>query len=389
MDIRKLSAFLLSSLLALGAYDNIDEALKNGITKGSVGLFSDYYDPFATRIADNFAMRDESYVALTMGLQYRSAFYKNMRLSVGFGAAFSLWQWHKNDINLDFDSSAPILLKDTYLEYFDGDTAIKAGRFFLENEWSSNQVDGFWIRNRSLENLLLELYWINSYGDVTSTSMSSFARYNPNWSGYTYASAKYNYTSKSWEFYAKVYTGFAYSVNYVLGAGAGFEYKFGKSKLGISLNTAGSFEFSNGAEGGDGVDFNTEFYVNTPMLEFSLGYIQTGKDSGWGSLDRINNTISPLGVGNVLDSSFALNTSVIYAGISGTFDQVTLGLLYGVGLFTSPLIGGNHIQNEVDVSLGFNLTNNVGMFFNIYNTHLSNEAIPNVIQIQGGINLSF
>lgn len=402
MDIKKFSLTLFASLLTLGAYDNIDEALKNGITKGEVGLYTDYYDPFATTIADNFGMNDASYVALTMGLQYRSAFYKNIRLSVGFGSAFALWQWHRNsiwnndpsnvrkgDINLDFDSTAPILLKNTYLEYFDGDTSIKAGRFFLENEWVSNQVDGFWVRNRSLENLLLELYWLDSYGDVNSTCMSAFSSYNPNWSGLTYAAAKYNLTTKDWEFWAKLYTSFAYSVNYVLGAGTGFEYKFSKSKIGLSLNAAGSFEFSNGASGGDGADFNMEFFVEGGGFEFNLGYIQTGKDNGWGSLNRINNTISPLGVGNVLDSSFALNTSVIYAGVSGTFDQITVGLLYGVGIFTSPLIGGNHLQNEVDVAFEFNFTNNVSMFANFYNTHLSNDAIPNVIQFQGGLTLSF
>lgn len=415
MDIKKFSLTLFASLLTLGAYDNIDEALKNGVTKGSIGLYSDYYDPFATGIAmadsarrakifQENNLQDASYVALTMELQYRSAFYKNMRFSVGFGSAFSLWQWHKNsswnmgdgvyqngDINLDFDSSNPILLKDTYLEYFDGDTAIKAGRFFLQNEWVSNQVDGFWVRNRSLENLLLELYWIDSYGDVTPTLMSALTRYNPNWSGLTYAATKYNYTSKSWEFWAKAYTSFAYSVNYVLGAGAGFEYKFSKSKIGLALNAAGSFEFSNGVSGGDGADFDMKFYVEAAGLEFSLGYIQTGKDSGWGSLNRINNTISPLGVENVLNSDYALDTSVFYAGLGGTFDQVTLGLLYGVGLFTSPskLGGGRHIQNEVDFAMGFNFTNNVSAFINVYNTHLANDAIPNVIQIQGGINLSF
>lgn len=400
MDMKKLSLSFLLSVLSLSAYDNIDEALKNGVTKGSIGLFSDYYDPFATGISMTDSARrakifqennlqDASYVALTMELQYRSAFYKNMRFSIGFGSAFSLWQWHKDDINLDFDSSAPVLLKDTFLEYFDGDTAIKAGRFFLQNEWVSNQVDGFWVRNRSLENLLLELYWIDSFGDVKGTSMSSFTRYNPNWSGLTYAATKYSLTTKNWEFWAKLYTSFAYSVNYVLGAGAGVEYKFSKSKIGLTLNSAGSFEFSNGDDRGEGVDFDAKFYVEGAGVLFSLGYIQTGKDSGWGSLNKINNTISPLGVGNVLDSSFALNTSVIYAGLSGTFDQVTLGLIYGVGLFTSPLIGGDHIQNEVDFAIGFSFTNNVSAFINVYNTHLGNDAIPNVIQIQGGINLSF
>lgn len=389
MDIKKFSSFILASLLTLGAYDNIDEALKNGVSKGDVSFYSDYYDPFATKIADNFGMKDQGYVALTMGLQYRSAFYKNMRLSVGFRAAYPLWQWHKDDINLDFDSSNPILLKDTFLEYFDGDTAIKAGRFFVRNEWASNQVDGFWVRNRSLENLLLELYWIDSYGDVTPTSMSALTRYNPNWSGLTYAATKYSLTAKDWEFWTKIYTSFAYSVNYVLGAGVGLEYRFLKSKIGLILNSAGSFEFSNGDSRGDGADFDAKFYVEGAGVMFSFGYIQTGKESGWGSLNRINNTISPLGVGKVLDSSFAVNTSVIYAGLSGTFDQVTLGLLYGVGLFTSPIIGGDHIQNEVDFTVGFNFTNNVSAFINVYNTHLGNDAIPNVIQIQGGFTLSF
>ena len=118
------------------------------------------------------------------------------------------------------------MLKDTFLEYFDGDTSIKAGRFFLSNEWVSNQVDGFWVRNRSLENLLLEMYWLYSYGDVTPTSMSALTRYNPNWSGLTHLAAKYNLTTKDSELWSKLSTRIAYAVNYLLGAGGGGEYKF-------------------------------------------------------------------------------------------------------------------------------------------------------------------
>lgn len=412
MALKKFFSFALFSLGAM-AYDSIDEALKNGITQGSVGSLNNYLKPNYNDPALN--MQDAYYNAITMGMIYRSAFYKNMRLSVGFRAAYPVWQWHRNsnwglssgentyikrgDMSLDFDPFYRVLLDDTYLEYFDGDTSIKLGRFYLENEWASNQVDGFWIRNRSLESLMLEFFWIKEYAEITPIKMTAFVQPEPHKSGYFYTAAKYYFQDLFW---TKFYLFSAYSVALGIGMSANMEYKFSSSKIGLTLNTARSFEFANGAKwlnaqrsikGGDGIDFDAKFYVesklNHTLLGFNLGYIQTGKYSGWGSLNQLNNTISPLGIGNVFKHGI-LDTSLFYATLYTSIDSVSLALLYGSASFIKQSLGLKHYrQNEIDLMMKFNFSQNVSAFLNLYNTHLGNIAIPNATQFQAGLTLSF
>lgn len=410
-----LKRFLLPPLLALPilAYDSIDEALKNGITQGDVGFVTDYLTP-SYKDSANY-IQEAYYLAVTMGITYRSAFYKNMRLSVGFRAAYPLWQLHKDtiwgisagdpsriqkgDMALDFDPFNRVLLSDTYLEYFDGDTSIKGGRFFVENEWMSNQVDGLWVRNRSLQDLMLEFLWIGQYGEVTPTTMTAFMEPEPHHSGYFYTAAKYYFRDIFW---AKFYMFSAYSVAFGMGTSANVEYKFSSSKVGLTLNTAGSFEFENGSKwldstrtirGGDGIDFDAKFYIEGKVkgvtIGLDLGYIQTGKYSGWGSLDFLNSTASPLGLGYVFNDGI-VDTSLFYANLYTTFDAITLSLLYGTASFVNKSLGVKHYrQNEIDFTMGFNFTNNVSAFFNVYNTHLGNVAIPTTTEVQAGIKLSF
>lgn len=414
MALKKILALPILLNFSVLAYDSIDEALKNGITQGDIGFYTDYLKRKYNEPLSN--IQDAYYLALTMGIKYRSAFYKNMRLSVGFRAAYPIWQWHQNslwgpsntdpsyiqkgDMSLDFDPLNRVILSDTYLEYFDGDTGIKTGRFLISNEWINKQVDGLWIRNRSLENLMLEFYWLGRYGNASATGIQSFAEPEPHHSGYFYTAAKYYLKDLLW---VKFYMFSAYSVAFGMGASTNVEYKFSSSKIGLTLNTAGSFEFSNGSKwitngnrrisGGDGIDFDSKFYVEGNVknvsIGFNLGFIQSGKYSGWGSLNLINNTISPLGIGNVFNAGI-VDTSLFYATLYTTIDKISLSLLYGTASFKNKFSDSqSHRQNEVDLTMRFNLTNNASAFFNIYNTHLGNSIIPNTTQIQAGFALSF
>lgn len=409
MALKKLLplAFVLQSM----AYDSIDEALKNGITQGEVGLLANYLKPNYDEAIYN--MQNAYYNAVTMGIHYRSAFYKNMRLSVGFQAAYPLWQWHKNstwgystgennyikkgDMSLDFDPFYRVLLRDTYLEYFDGDTDIKIGRFYVENEWASNQMDGLWIRNRSLESLMLEFYWIQQYAEITPIKMTALTQ--PHRSGYFYTAVKYYFEDIFW---SKFYMFSSYSIAFGMGVSANAEYKFSSSKVGLTLNSARSFEFANGAKwldegrsilGGDGIDFDIKAYIESKLsnvsLGFNLGYIRSGKYSGWGSLNRLNDTISPLGIGNVFKEGI-LDTSLFYGTLYAKIDAIDIALLYGSASFLKQALATNRYrQNEVDLIMSFHFSDNVSAFLNLYNTHLGDHAIPNATQFQTGLTLSF
>ena len=90
----------LLAQVALG-FESIDEALKNGVSKGDVILYGNYVGlqkGGATTIGDeslglaHYAyLGNLGYLMGNVGLSYTSGFYKNFRASIGFRAVASFY----------------------------------------------------------------------------------------------------------------------------------------------------------------------------------------------------------------------------------------------------------------------------------------------------------
>ena len=92
---------LALSVQASFGFESIDEALKNGVSKGDVILYGNYVGlqkGGATAIGDeslglaHYAyLGNLGYLMGNVGLSYTSGFYKNFRASIGFRAVASFY----------------------------------------------------------------------------------------------------------------------------------------------------------------------------------------------------------------------------------------------------------------------------------------------------------
>lgn len=399
-NLSQIIFFLIFSSSYSLAYDSIDEALKNGVSKGDVIFYGDYQGlnkGIATTLTPNNIatysyLGNTGYLQGSVGLSYTSGFYKYIRAAIGFRAGTSFWNVHKNlitpygkgDSSKDFFIQNQATLAESFFEYFDGDTNIKAGRFTIPNEWINTMSDGIWIRNRSIENLMLEGFWVNDYGRVAYYQMTSFEKINPySKFGLLNLAAKYYITEG---LTIKAYTFFTPKIFTALGASIDGRFNISDFFIGGNIGYAYSFEgkpiYSGYIHNASAID--AKIFFGMKYFEIAGGYIHTSKDSGWGNMGIMGDSIDPFFVWGGRAVKTQPNANLIYGTISANVERFKFSLTYG-----STSYGTSSRQNEVNFSTEIGFTNNVFGVLNILNTHKDATNIPNTTQVNGGIRLSF
>lgn len=398
------------------AYDSIDEALSNGISSGDVTIYSNYTngkDMPLNKAKNEF--NESAYMAGSVGLAYHSAFYKYLRLAISFravGVAYeqnrdSIWSANNlannpnrygiGDASRDFYMNDRTMLGQSYMEYFDGDTSIKAGRVFASFEWADRLIDGVWVRNRSLPNILIEGFWVKNHGYVQYNKMTGFYDINPHSNlGLSNISIKYVLGDA---FEIKTYGIFNPQIFYALGAKASLRYETSQSYIGISGHFATSKEERYGrANGEQGNGYNADFkaFVGVKnQAEASAGYITTGANVGWGSLNSLGNNISPFFMWGGRALLEGVDTSLWYGKVMFNIDRVSFAIVYGGSKFRtlkklSEPKGAFDSVNEVNLLLDFGFTEHISALLNVLNTHGGNEIYyPHMTNATLGIKMAF
>lgn len=131
---RILLVFALTTIPLVAKYVSLDEAFKNGISRGDAIVYN-----VGTK-----------YVNGSVGIGYTTGFYYAVRGAISFRAMKFFYGSQRR--GRDFYSDSLVVLDQSFVEYFDGDTAIKAGRFLPISYFANNLIDGVWVRNGSFEN---------------------------------------------------------------------------------------------------------------------------------------------------------------------------------------------------------------------------------------------
>lgn len=398
--VLKILVLFFLGLVDLGAYDSIDEALKNGVSKGDLIFYGDYQKlhsgDFGSITPNNIAtysyLGDTSYLLGTVGLSYVSGFYKNIRAAIAFRASTPLYNnntslltpFGKGDSSKDFFSDNQVNLAESYLEYFDGDTNVKAGLFTIPSEWINTMSAGIWVRNRSFSDLMLEGFWANSYGRVKYYQMTGFKDINPySEVGLFYFGSKYYFTQN---FTIKAYMFFTPKIFTALGTRVEGRHDFLYVYMGGNIGYAYSFEGIQKYSGyeHDAFAFDTKIFLGMKYFEVTGGYIHTSKESGWGNLGLMGDNIEPFFVWAGKAIKTQKNGNLIYGTIRSNLDRLRFSLTYA-----STSYGLGSRQNEVNFSTEIDFTQNITVILNILNTHKDAVSIPNTTQINGGVKFSF
>lgn len=412
----KIALATLFCASTLFGYDSIDEALENGVSSGDITLYGNYTDGrrvIAGGVKDDFS--NAGYMVGSVGLSYHSAFYKYLRVAVSFRALGVAYEDDKNsqwasapllnnpnrygngDASRDFYMNDRTMLGQSYIEYFDGDTSIKAGRVFVDSEWSDRLIDGVYVRNRSLPNALIEGLWVRNQGFVQYNKMTGFYNINPhNTLGLTQLSFKYLLGDMA---SIKFYGAANPEISYTAGVKATIRYETSKSYLGASGHFATSFEQQYGVLKGDrGNGYNTDiriFVGVNDMAEASGGYIGTGANIGWGSLNTLGNSISPFFMWGGRALLEGADASLWYGKVMFHIDRVSFAVVYGGTKFRPryELSGGEKPYdrvNEVNLLLDFGFTEHLSAILNVLNTHGGSQRYyPHTTNANLGIKLAF
>lgn len=416
----------LCFLLCVGyvwAYDTIDDALKNGISNGDVVLYGSNTSISSGSAIAGSDLSKNSYVAGSVGLAYRSGFYKSWRFMISFRAAEAFYEADKNslwlddinspnrsgstgDASKDFYSGYRAMLGQSYLEYFDGDTSVRAGRIFIKNEWADRLIDGISVRNKSLQNTMIEAFWAKSSGYVQYNKMTGMYNLNPHNSiGLLHASIQHTFGDI---FLLKAYGIFTPSIFNAAGLKASLKYEVSNSYMGASANFTTSFEGAHSLVGnttGNGLVFDVRAFVGVKDfigsmrngLEISGGYIMSGAN-GIGSLNIIGNNVSPFFMWGGRAFLLGSDTSLAFGKINFSIDRISLALVYGSTRFHNPYSFGtlNRIQgsydrvNEVNVLLEFGVSEHSSLLLNVLNTHGGKHIYyPHTTAVNLGVKLAF
>lgn len=405
-------AFLMSLFVPSVAFESIDDALKNGVSKGDLIFYGNYIGGLSgtqTTVGNKQAglasygyLGNMGYFLGNVGLGYTSGFYKNFRASISFRAMASFYDSNKGigSVKEDFFNANQAALAESFMEYFDGDTSIKLGRIDIKNEWVNTLSDGIWVRNRSLENLLIEAFWAYDFGRIDYYAMTNFAR--PSKAGVYYVGAKYYFLDD--KLTLKAYTYFAPPIFTAVGGNFQADFEIGE-KFALQARSGGAYSFehkdalqvvkSNGRYDGGAFYLQGNFSMKN-TFEVAAGYVLSGYKAGWGSLGILGDDISPFFVwgGRVLKTQ--PNSNLIYAKISARLKRFNFFVAYG-GTFYDALEststnGTKRVkskQNEVNAGFEIWFSDNVIGVINVLNTHLDSRGVPTLTQVNGGLRLAF
>lgn len=381
------------------------EALRGGEKSGDINLLFDFYRTSPQRgMQNNGIFQNSSYLATSFGLYYKSAFYGYFRLHLGFRGALPLWEQSKKtqfsggkgSAARDFWDNNIAMIARSYLEYFDGDTGIKAGRIEDKTDMIDKHFDGVWISNKSAGWLLVDMIYLNQVGRVLDRELSGFEKFmryeNVDGVVQTKGNSRFGgayYLGLTFELFEwlklkaygltspKIYSFVAGKIDinttyFLLNAGfvGGFEHKNGI----VRTQNNGHWSYLAHADMGGKYESQWgQFYA-------TMGYRGTEHSGGIGSLNYTGNSFNPFFYfsGTALENAKALH--LVYGKLGFKVDFLDIYLAYGYNFFKGDLErkdSANNAQGEVNFYMDWRFSEWTSVIISLLNTHGAKNGVPN------------
>lgn len=413
--MRWINAMIIGVSLVFG-YENIDDALSNGISNGDVVFYGVHTSD--TTSQQGISNVNAGYGAGSIGLAYRSEFYKNLRFMISFRASSMFYQLHtdsiwgddmnspnregsKGDGSMDFYASYRTMLGQSYIEYSNGKTSVQAGRIFAKGQWADRLIDGIFISNKSLPDTLIEVFWAKNNGYVQYNKMTAMGNVNPyNIIGLLGVRLKHSFFGEILSL--EGFYNSAPSIFNAFGVKLNTKYTHSSAYVGGSLSVSSTLEGSNSLKGNskDSFVFDMRVYLGVKDifessangLELSGGFIQSGSN-GIGSLNIIGNNVSPFFMWGGRAFLLGDEASLGFGKINFTINRISLALVYGTTRFMLPNATQSVVfdrVNELNALCEFGISEHFMLLFNLLNTHGGNKLYyPHQNALHFGLKLSF
>ena len=379
---RNYISLVVAAMVATGlnAADTLEDALKSGKITGDVSVFFEGRN--VTNGTPDTYYANTGWAVGSVGLGYKTGSYNNFSAAIGFRAAAPLWEDNKHfqtghgtgDSTERIYEDDRVLLGNLYLEYDDGKTLVRVGRQEMLTEWLGKYNDGVRITNKSIDNLTLDLFWTQRQSRVYFKEMWGATDRNKDNGGVYNVGATYQ-TPVGLEL--KVYGLYADEIFSAVGAKAKYSTKINNTELGGTLHYAQTNEKQANVE--DGKMFEATLFAKANGYTGTLGYVQTGKKNGWGSINIAGDYPTvPFEEG---DAMYEKDVKTFYGMINTNIQQFDLTVLYGTTEFTSKATNQRGRQDEVSVWASYPLTKSLTATLIYDRTFGASSIIPTVEQV--------
>ncbi|WP_332444430.1 Opr family porin [Wolinella succinogenes] len=369
---------------------SLEEAIKGGSASGDV---TNYYEKRSVKKGTpSTYYNNTAYDVGSIGLNYKTAAFHNVSVAVGFRAAQSLWESDKNfttahgkgDSTERIYEGDEVLLGNAYLEYNDGETIVRAGRQEMITDWVGKYNDGIRITNNSIKNLQFDLIWLQNQGRVYSKEMWGFKSRNKEKGGYYNAGVTFD-TGVGLK--AKVYGMYAKDVFSGEGIKLTYDRQIEDLNFGLMAHYATSNEEKEKrGKGEDGKIFEGSAYVKAYDIKTTIGYVKTGKESGWGSLNFAGDQVVPFEEG---DAMYERNAETYYLMMGTSLNKLNLTALYGSTKFDAGADSKRVTQDELSIWASYPITKALAALVIYDRTFKGHESIPTIEQIGLGLSYKF
>ena len=381
-------ALLAALASAAFAGNSFDQAFKDGKFSGDLSVFSE--TRHVNKGEKSIYYNNTSYVVGSVGLNYETAPLYDFKLVTGFRAAAPFWQRNKNlrtlhgkgDSTERIYENDRVLLSNLYLEYSAFDTVVKIGRQEMVTDWIGRYNDGVRITNNSISNLTLDALWTRAQGRATNKEMWGFTGRNKDHGGVFNVGATYKFDSG---FSAKAYVLHANDIFTGVGGKAMFD-----GQINDDWGAGGMIHYAQSDEKkkkDDGKMFEATAYAKFKDHQFTLGYTQSGKKIGWGSLNLTGDHIVPFEEGDVM---YERDARTIYGMLSTSIEKLSLTGLLGTTSYR--LKGGDdtrYRQSEFSAWLSYPITQSLKAMLIYDQTFKAQPGYPALRQIGAGLTYSF
>ncbi|MFT7004939.1 MAG: hypothetical protein ACJAWW_002305 [Sulfurimonas sp.] len=343
---------IVATLTILGIFSGVnasefDEAFTNGKVSGDVTAT---YEQRSQDVETGNYYNNSAYSVVSAELIYKTADFHNFSLAYGLRGYRVLWEDDKNSISgygagkgdassrfFNINGGEIAVTTNAYLAYDTDIFHIKAGRQELETEWMDEHHDAVSIYANPTEELEVELIWSQSryrmwarelfYG---STMDGFMGKINSEGGGLYKVGLTYKISDS---LKAKVYALSAPENYSVYGGRVSLDTKVNDISLGGFIHY---MQTNEELDNEDGELLDVKAYVGIDGYKATLGYIQTGKDGGWGSAWKGGENVDPFEEGDQLYNYVAVDSRTTYIALSKSIAGLSLSGIYGLTDYRSP-----------------------------------------------------
>lgn len=381
-----------------------DDAFKNGKISGDVTVTYEkrdqdvetgsYYDNSAYSVGSAeliFTTADYNNFSATLGFRGYTVLYEDDKDSTsGYGPNMGTGDASSRFFHINGGSIA--VTTNAYIAYNTDKLHIKAGRQELETEWMDEHHDAVSIYANPTENLEAELIWSNRHNRMWAREL---------FYGGTIDGVMGTINSEGGGLYK---AGLTYKISpslkvkaYALTAPDNYSVYGGRVTVDTKINDVGVGGFFHymqtneelaGNEDGELID--AKVYAEYAGFTTALGYIQTGKDGGWGSAYKGGENVDPFEEGDQLYPYVAIDARTPYITLSKSIGGLSLSGIYGVSKYRTVKNGPEYEKSEFCVWAGYDITDklNLGAILTL-NDADENDPYPSSDMTQASVTMVY